>query len=107
MVYLLAVLGVGVGLMYANDISVRNPASSLPSQYFTRKVGLSSGLLLRRSYRRVVDTLACPSQSWTLAISESCDRAFVAAVARSECTHSPLTSALTPVSKPYFRTIFR
>ena len=31
----------------------------------------------------------------------------MAAVARSECTHGPLTSALMPVSRPYLRTMFR
>jgi hypothetical protein len=31
--------------------------------------------------------------------------AFVAAVARSECTQRPLTSALMTVSRPYFRTM--
>ncbi len=35
-------------------------------------------------------------------MSASCERAFVAAVARIECTHRPLTSALMPVSRPYF-----
>jgi hypothetical protein len=46
--------------------------------------------------------LAWPSHSWTLAMSASCESAFVADVARSECTHSPITSALTPVARPYF-----
>jgi hypothetical protein len=32
--------------------------------------------------------------------------AFVEAVARNECTHNPFTSALMPVSSPYFPTIF-
>ena len=42
-----------------------------------------------------------------VAISASCNSVFVAAVARSECTHSPLTSALMPVSRPYLRTMLR
>jgi hypothetical protein len=37
-----------------------------------------------------VETLAWPSHSWTLAISASCEGAFVAAVARNECTHKPI-----------------
>src|ERR1017187_7174755 len=53
------------------------------------------------------ETFAGASHSWTLAISASCESAFVAAVARSECTHSPLTSALMPVSRPYLRRMLR
>jgi hypothetical protein len=41
-----------------------------------RNVGLSSGLLLRRSYRRVVEMSARSSHSCTLAMSESCESAF-------------------------------
>jgi hypothetical protein len=41
-----------------------------------------------------------------LAISASCDRALVAAVARIECTHSPLTLIFKPVAWPYFLTMF-
>ena len=37
-----------------------------------------------------METLAWPSHSWTLAISASCEGAFVAAVARNECTHKPI-----------------
>jgi hypothetical protein len=40
-----------------------------------------------------------------LAISASWESALVAAVARRECTHSPFTSAVMPVSRPYFRTM--
>ena len=47
-------------LPVTTDIRLISVSSWIPP-YFTRKVGLSSGLLLRRSYRRVVDTLACPS----------------------------------------------
>lgn len=42
-----------------------------------------------------------------LAMSASYARALVAAVARIECTHSPLTSIFKPVTCPYFLTIFR
>jgi hypothetical protein len=31
--------------------------------------------------------------------------AFVAAVPRRECTHTPFTSRLTPISRPYLMTI--
>jgi hypothetical protein len=40
-------------------------------------------------------------------MSASCERALVAAVARSECPQRPFTSALMPVSRPYFRTMLR
>src|SRR6516225_467359 len=40
-------------------------------------------------------------------MSESCDSALVAAVARSECTHNPITSPLMPVSAPYLHTMLR
>ena len=53
-------------------------------QYFTLNVGLSSGRFSRLSYRRVVQTLACPSHSWTLAMSTACSRALVAALTRRE-----------------------
>lgn len=36
-----------------------------------------------------METLACPSQSCTFAISASCESAFVAAVALNECTAQP------------------
>ena len=36
-----------------------------------------------------METLACPSHSCTLAMSASFESAFVAAVARIECTHTP------------------
>ena len=85
--------------------SIKLPNSQ--AQYLIRNVGLSSGRILRRSYRRVVETFAWPSHSWTLAISASCESALVAAVARSECTQRPFTSALMPVSRPYFRTMLR
>jgi hypothetical protein len=54
-----------------------------------------------------VETLACPSHSWTFAMSASFESAFVAAVARSKCTHSPMTSALMPVSRLYFWRMLR
>jgi hypothetical protein len=50
------------------------------------KVGLSSGRVMRRSYRRVVETLAAEPLFCTLAMSASFESAFVAAVARIECT---------------------
>ena len=53
----------------------------------------------------MVETLAWPSHSWTLAMSASWESALVAAVARRECTHNPFTSALMPVARPYFRTM--
>ena len=52
-----------------------------------------------------METLAWPSHSCTLAISASSESAFVAAVSRCKCTHSPFTSALMPVSRPYLRRI--
>jgi hypothetical protein len=45
-----------------------------------------------------VETFACPSHSSTLAISASFESAFVAAVARIECTHTPMASPLMPVA---------
>jgi hypothetical protein len=53
-----------------------------------------------------VETLAWPSHSWTLAMSASFESAFVAAVARIECTHTPIASALIPVARAYLMTIF-
>jgi len=41
-----------------------------------------------------------------LAMSASFKSALVAAVARIECRHSPLTSTLMPVSRPYCTTTF-
>ena len=45
------------------------------------------------------------SHSCTFAMSASCDSAFVAALARIECTQSPFTSAWIPVSRPYLMTM--
>ena len=50
---------------------------------------------------------AWPSHSCTFAMSDACESAFVAAVARIECTQTPLTSAWTPVSRPYLITMLR
>jgi hypothetical protein len=36
-------------------------------------------------------------------MSASWEKALMAAVARSECTHNPITSALMPVSRPVFQ----
>ena len=49
-----------------------------------------------------METLACPSHSWTLPMSASFESALVAAVARNECTHSPFTWALMPVMSSVF-----
>jgi hypothetical protein len=37
----------------------------------------------------------------------SFERAFVAAVARIECTHTPTASAVIPVTLAYFMTMLR
>jgi hypothetical protein len=72
--------------------------------YELRKFGLSSGLLLPRSYRRVEDTLvSVPQPLLTFPISESCDTPFVA---RRECAQRPITSALSRFPGSYLRTIF-
>ena len=52
------------------------------------------------------ETLAWPSHSFTLAMSGVCDRALVEAVARIECTHSPLTSMFRPVTCHAFLMVF-
>ena len=57
--------------------------------------------------RRVVETLAWSSHSWTLAISESCNRALVAVVARSKYMHNPITSPLMPLSASYLETMLK
>ena len=54
-----------------------------------------------------METFACPSHSCTLAMSASWDSALVAAVALSEYTHNPFTSALMPAIWPYFLTMLR
>ena len=67
----------------------------------TWNVGLSSGRVLRRRGGET-SSHQWPSHSCTLVMSASFESAFVAAVARNECTQSPFTSALMPVSRPYF-----
>ena len=67
--------------------------------------------ILRPCLPSIVQTsggdVSMASHSCTLAMSASCERALVAAVARIECTQRPLTSILRPVSCPYFLTTFR
>jgi hypothetical protein len=58
------------------------------TRYLTWNVGLSSGRILRRAYSRVVETLAWPSHSWTLAISASCESALVWPPRRASSTHT-------------------
>lgn len=54
-----------------------------------------------------VKTFVWPSHSCTLAMSASFESAFVAAVARIECTQPPTASAVMPVAFAYRMTMLR
>src|SRR4029077_17320333 len=67
----------------------------------SRPEGVIAESVLKRTLSGIEKCWARIPQWPEVILEWPCDRAFVAAVARSECTHRPITSALRPVSRPY------